>query len=83
MMKTPIQRRKIDWQIFKRPESINLGLDRVRLVGNGNPVTEYGRCGISTTIFGKSPGVVFSMDNNEVRDLIDALQKYLSVVENA
>lgn len=60
------QHTEIDWPIFAYSSA--LGLDRIRLYANGS------RCAITS-----KGEPIFTMDDDEVRDLIDALQKYLAV----
>ncbi len=75
----------IDWPIFERPKSVSLGLDRVRLLGNfkRNPVRhpeglDSGRVAIVSR---QSRESFFTMDADEMRDLVNALQKALAVME--
>jgi hypothetical protein len=67
MLMKHLKREAVDWPVFS-PSSAALGLDRIRLKGGKHRtwLTSNGRA-------------LFGMDDDQVRDLIDTLQKYLDL----
>lgn len=63
-----LKRKDINWPVFPREYSGALGLDRIRLVGVGSRAAVL-----------SNDKILFSMDEHEVQDLVDVLQKYLAV----